>query len=158
VSSAAGTGTGAGILVVGYGNPLRGDDGVGWHVARAVAADPRVAGARVLAVHQLLPELAQDLSEARLAVLVDARLGEPPGSISVTRIAPSTGARGAWTHHLTPAALAGLARDVYGAAAEITVVAIGIGTTEPGDGLSGPVADAVPRAHEVVADLVLAHA
>ena len=26
------------ILVIGYGNPLRGDDGVGWRVAEAAAA------------------------------------------------------------------------------------------------------------------------
>ena len=33
------------ILVIGYGNPLRGDDGVGWRVAEAAAAvlpDPPV--------------------------------------------------------------------------------------------------------------------
>ena len=149
---------GTGVLVVGYGNPLRGDDAVGWHVARAVEADPRVAGARVVTVHQLLPELAVDLSEARLAVLVDAELGEPPGSISVTRVAPAAEPRGAWTHHLTPAALAGLARDVYGSAPDLVLVAVGIGTTEPGHDLSESVADAVPRVSEVVADLVLGRA
>ena len=31
--------TAAGVLVVGYGNSLRGDDGVGWHAARLLAAD-----------------------------------------------------------------------------------------------------------------------
>jgi hydrogenase maturation protease len=149
---------GSDVLVVGYGNPLRGDDAVGWHVARAVAVDPRLAGAHVLAVHQLLPELAADLRDARLAVLVDARLGEPPGRISVTRVAPAGDGPGAWTHHLTPAALAGLARDVYGAAGEVVVVAVGIASTEPGPDLSPAVAAAVPRIHAVVTDLVLGDA
>ena len=34
-----------GVLVVGYGNSLRGDDGLGWHAALRLAADPRLAGA-----------------------------------------------------------------------------------------------------------------
>ena len=71
--------TGAGVLVVGYGNPLRGDDGIGWHAARRLADDPRLAGARVLACHQLAPELAEDVSQASLVVLVDASVDGAPG-------------------------------------------------------------------------------
>ena len=148
---------GIGVVIVGYGNPLRGDDGVGWRVAETMLADPRLVGAHVLTVHQLLPELAVELGEATLAVLVDARMGEPPGSISVAHVAPCA-ERGAWTHHLSPAALAGLARTVSGSVADVVVVSIGVECTEPGQGLSHAVADAVPAAHEIVADLVLAHA
>jgi hydrogenase maturation protease len=146
-----------GVLVVGYGNPLRGDDAVGWRVAESVATDPRLIGAHVMTVHQLLPELAVELGEASLAVLVDARVGEPAGSLSVASVAPSDG-QGAWTHHLTPAALAGLARSVTGRSADVVVLSIGVESTEPGEGLSHAVADAVPAAREVVAELVLAHA
>ena len=64
--------TGAGVLVVGYGNPLRSDDGIGWHAARLLATDPRLDRARVLTRHQLAPELAEDVSRASLVVLVDA--------------------------------------------------------------------------------------
>ena len=72
-------------------------------------------------------------------------MGEPPGSISVAHVAPSA-ERGAWTHHLTPAALAGLARTVSGRSADVVVVSIGVESTEPGHGLSHAVADAVPVA------------
>jgi hypothetical protein len=67
-----------GVLVVGYGNPLRGDDAVGWRVAESIVSDPRLAGAHVMTAHQLLPELAVELGEAGLAVLVDARAGSRP--------------------------------------------------------------------------------
>ena len=53
--------TDAGVLVVGYGNSLRGDDGIGWHAARLLTDDPRLTGARVLTHHQLAPELAEAL-------------------------------------------------------------------------------------------------
>ncbi len=148
---------GAGVVVVGYGNPLRGDDAVGWRVAESVATDARLVGAHVLTAHQLLPELAVELGEAGLAVLVDARVGEPPGSISVMHIAPCA-ERGPFGHHLTPAALAALAVAVAGRSADVVVVSIGIESTEPGAGLSHAVAEAVPAVREVVADLVLAHA
>ncbi len=148
---------GSGVVVVCYGNPLRGDDAVGWRVAESVALDPRLVGAHVVTAHQLLPELAMELGEAGLAVLVDARVGEPPGSISVTHVAPCVD-RGPFGHHLTPAALAGLAIAVSGRSAEVVVVSIGIESTEPGHGLSHAVAEAVPAVSEVVADLVLAHA
>jgi hypothetical protein len=75
----------------------------------------------------------------------------------VAHVAPSN-ERGAWTHQLTPAALTGLARLVSGRVADVVVVSVGIESTEPGDGLSHSVADAVPSVSEIVADLVLAHA
>jgi hypothetical protein len=64
-------------LVVGYGNPLRSDDGIGWVIAGRLATDPRFAGTDVLQRHQLTPELALDISRAGLVVLVDARSGPP---------------------------------------------------------------------------------
>ena len=61
------------VLVIGYGNALRGDDAVGLRAAERLAADGRLPGARIDACHQLTPELAADIAAARLVVLVDAR-------------------------------------------------------------------------------------
>ena len=108
-----------GVLVVGYGNALRTDDGLGWHVAERLADDPRLAAATVLRRHQLTPELALDISEATLLVLVDASHGPPAGTISVERLEPrgDTASSGTtWSHHLTPTTLVELARELYGRA------------------------------------------
>jgi hydrogenase maturation protease len=59
------------LLVIGYGNELRGDDGVGPRVARAVAGWHR-PGVRALAVQQLTPELADELADVERVVFVDA--------------------------------------------------------------------------------------
>ena len=75
-----------GVLVVGYGNPLRGDDGVGWRVAERLAADQRLDGAAVLQRHQLTPELALDISAVSLVVFIDASRDLPPGSVDVGRV------------------------------------------------------------------------
>jgi hydrogenase maturation protease len=148
------TGAGAGVLVVGYGNSLRGDDGVGWHAAGRLAADPRLAGARVLARHQLVPELAVDVAKASLVVLVDATTGDDPGSILVRLVRPHRPAPGAFTHQLDPESLAGLAESLYGAAPQVFLVAVTAACLAPGDHLSDALEQLLPDVVEVVVAVV----
>ncbi len=58
-------------LVIGYGNSLRSDDGIGIRVAEMVG-DWQLAEVRSLCVHQLTPELAADVAEVDLVIFVDA--------------------------------------------------------------------------------------
>ncbi len=58
-------------LVIGYGNSLRGDDGVGPLVAQQVAGW-KLPDVRSLSVHQLTPELAANIAEAERVFFVDA--------------------------------------------------------------------------------------
>jgi hydrogenase maturation protease len=144
----------AGVLVVGYGNPLRSDDGVGWHAAELLATDPRLTGARVLAHHQLVPELALDISRASLVVLVDAAADGDPGAVSVRRVQPRRTETATWSHHLDAESLAGLAKDLYGAVPPIVLVSVGAGSFPGGDRLSGALERALPEVVEVVTDVV----
>ena len=144
----------AGVLVVGYGNPLRGDDGIGWHAASLLASDPRLAGARVLARHQLVPELAVDVSRASLVVLIDAAANGEPGSISVRRVQPGQPVLAALSHHLDPPALAGLAEALYGAVPPIVLVSVAAGSLAEGDRLSAALEVALPAVAQVVAKVV----
>lgn len=146
-------------LVVGYGNPLRGDDGIGWVIAGRLASDPRFAGTDVLQRHQLTPELALDVSRADRVVLVDARSGAPAGSVAIEQVAierldPASAAGTTWSHHLGPASLVGLAHALYGRAAAVHVVSVGVGSLELGEGLSPAVETAMERAIDTVAELV----
>ena len=59
------------ILVLGYGNELRGDDAVGARVA-ATVGEWKLPDVRALSVHQLTPELADPISQARAVIFVDA--------------------------------------------------------------------------------------
>ena len=148
------------VLVVGYGNPLRSDDGVGPAVAERLAADPRLRGAEIRVEHQLTPELALDASRASLVVLVDAADGLLPGEIAVRRVEATTwdGTEApSMTHHLDPSALAGLARELWGAEPAIVTVSIGHASTALGEGLTSEVEAAVPRAADAVASLVAEH-
>jgi hydrogenase maturation protease len=168
-------GPGAGVLVVGYGNPLRGDDGAGPRAAALVAEDPRLAGATVLVRHQLTPELADEMRTASLVVLVDARAGAEPGTVAVQcievesagavsgpaadagRPGPTRAGAGPSSHHVDPAALAGLARVLWGATPEIVAVGVGASTFETGDPLSPEVERALPGVVDAIASLVAEH-
>jgi hydrogenase maturation protease len=59
------------VLVLGYGNELRGDDAVGPCIARAVASWQQ-PGVRALAVPQLTPDLADLLGSVERVIFVDA--------------------------------------------------------------------------------------
>jgi len=58
-------------LIIGYGNTLRGDDGVGYVIAETVA-DWNLTGVRSLAVHQLTPDLARVIAQSEQLLLIDA--------------------------------------------------------------------------------------
>lgn len=141
------------VLVVGVGNTLRGDDGVGWRAIASLAADPRLAGARLLTRHQLTPELAADLADARIAIVIDARADgrAQPGTVSVHRVDPGDPPR--WSHHLDPGALAGLAKALYGATPPVFLVTVSGATFGLGDDLSPALQHALPEIADIVASL-----
>ncbi|MFP5342411.1 MAG: hydrogenase maturation protease [Candidatus Limnocylindria bacterium] len=141
-------------LVIGFGNGLRADDGVGPEVAAWLAADPRMAGATVLARHQLTPDLAADIARAAFVVLIDASMDQPPGEISVAAIGASRPSAGASTHHVDPALLVDLAAELYGRVPEVIVIGVGAASTDGFDGLSAPVRAAIPRLVDAVVALV----
>lgn len=59
------------ILLIGYGNDLRGDDAAGLRVSDAIASW-KLANVSTLCVHQLTPELAEILAKVDIAIFVDA--------------------------------------------------------------------------------------
>jgi hydrogenase maturation protease len=111
-------------LVIGYGNPLRGDDGFGWAVAARLAEE--FAGdesVRVLAAHQLTPEFAEPMSEAEQIILVDVARDGEPGTWSVCEIepAPSGPALG---HQFDAGGLLAAAREIYSACPPAVLVSV----------------------------------
>lgn len=111
------------VLVIGYGNTLRGDDALGPRAAEHLR--PLIFPAEVLACHQLSPELAAQLAEYDAAIFVDAAATGTPGEVRVSHVADSHG-ESSLTHHVSPAALLVLARQLYGRAPRaLLVTAVG---------------------------------
>lgn len=100
-------------LVIGYGNPLRGDDGVGWAVIERLQQTPLAETLTLIASHQLLPELTDLIREATQVTFVDATVLGKPGTIRITSITPDlTGP--ASSHQMGPGVLLAYTQELYG--------------------------------------------
>ena len=117
------------LLVVGYGNTLRSDDGVGPMAAEAIEVR-RLPGVRTLACALLTPELAEPISQCRTLVFVDAAV-DAPREVQLREIVPAESSQ-LMAHAASPATMLALAQDVFGHAPgawllTIPVEHIGIG-------------------------------
>lgn len=122
------------ILVIGYGNKLRGDDGLGPRVVEEIAL-ANYPGLRVRSVCQLVPELAAEVAEARIVIFVDA-LADP--SRAAVQLAPvEIEEITDWsTHTADPRTLLALTRAVYRRAPEAWWLTVPGRNFDVGEGLS----------------------
>jgi hydrogenase maturation protease len=146
-------------LIVGYGNTLRRDDGVGVRAAERLERDPRLAGVAVISVHQLTPELAVDIGAASFVVFIDADVEAEPGAVTVRRVPGSSRTRaggrpGTTNHHVGPSELLALARELTGASPGAVTVGVGAADLGLGEGLSPSVEAALPAVVARVAEVV----
>ena len=101
----------ADILVIGYGNTLRGDDGVGPRVAEAVA-QLSLPSVRTLVCPMLTPELADPISRAQSVIFVDAAV-DAPNEIQWRQLQPNETSQ-LMAHAADPRTMLALSRDVFG--------------------------------------------
>jgi hydrogenase maturation protease len=95
-------------VVLAIGNTLRGDDGVANYVADLLGVR---TGLDVRRVHQLTPELAEEMAHATAVVFVDADPGAAEARLE--RLVPKP-QRSPFTHTVTPGELVMLAEQLYG--------------------------------------------
>ena len=134
-------------LIICFGNPLRGDEAVGWRVAERLPAAE--VGARVVACHALVPEFTPAIAAAEVVIFVEACAGGTPGEVRCTRIHPAR-VPAPPQHGETPASLLALANARYPGRPAAYLITIAAGQFAMGAPLSPAVADAVPRAVAVI--------
>lgn len=141
------------VLIIGYGNTLRGDDGAGVVAAERLAAQ---LGDRadVLTSHQLLPEMACDMDRYAKVVFVDATIDAAPGQVTVTPVDNQTDSHGPTAHHLTPARLLVMVRHLFGVSVNGYIVAVGVGSMALGESLSPAVERALPEMIRRIVELI----
>jgi hydrogenase maturation protease len=91
-------------LVIGLGNPLMGDDGVGWHVAERLAGDPRLPeSVEVMCGGTDLLRCGGQMEGRSRVILIDAIQDDrQPGSVLVFgETLPEMDSRQEHAHHLS---------------------------------------------------------
>ena len=136
------------ILVIAWGNPLREDDAVAWHVLeglRSLKPRPGLPALHLRHAHQLTPEMAECVSRAAGVIFVDARRHGTPGEVRCQAIAPEAGAN-PLAHSLSPQALLLYAEQLYGRAPRAVLLSIAGERFGLGEAVSPVVRRAIPRA------------
>lgn len=140
----------ADVVVIGYGNDLRSDDGAGREVARRIERDD-LPGVAVISLSQLTPELALDIASVERVVFVDASIETT--ELEVRRVAPGRPGSSTMSHHGDPATLLALAADVGDPPESAFVVSIPAERLGLGFEFSTATAAAVDGAVAIVTDL-----
>jgi hydrogenase maturation protease len=110
-------------LIIGYGNPLCGDDAIGPVAAerlRATVCDPEV---EILTRHQLTPELMEPISRAGRVIFIDAATSGEPGILRERPVTPNP-ETARFTHHSTPEGLLAGAKALFGHVPEATLYTV----------------------------------
>jgi hydrogenase maturation protease len=122
------------VLVIGYGSPLRSDDGVGQEIARRIAKW-RISNVKAIAVHQLTPELIESLAKVKVAIFIDAYPTTAEQNIQVRslEVAESGMTSGHWCE---PQVLLAMTQALYGAHPQAWWVMVPGVSFEVGDSFS----------------------
>jgi hydrogenase maturation protease len=144
----------ADIRVIGLGNTLAGDDGVGVIAARRLARMPGLA-AEVIEAELAGLEVLDLVRGSRAVILIDAvRSGRPAGAIqrldvSTRPLAPSP--LGHSTHAFHAGDALELARALDALPPTVIVYGVEAGSVDAGGALSPPVAAALPALTDRIA-------
>lgn len=140
------------ILVLGYGNPLRSDDGLGWHAAECLAETLSDSNAEIRTLSQLTPELALPISEASLVIFIDASRDGEPGELSCAQVVPQL-VPVRFSHDLSPEAVLALSKYMYGVSPPAFQVSLCGQCFDLGEELSPLIAAQLPRLVSLVSQL-----
>ena len=141
-------------LIIGIGNPLRSDDGIGWRAAERLRACIPSTVAHVIATHQLTPELAEAASRSICVIFIDASLFGAPGQVTCAQIEAAPQAE-CNSHWLTPEQILALSAELYGTEPLAFTISIGGADFSHGELLSEAVQAALPKIVTVVDELLL---
>ncbi|HEX6035948.1 MAG TPA: hydrogenase maturation protease [Anaerolineales bacterium] len=124
------------LLILGYGNPDREDDGVAWHILRALTIklglpspgsyeDEFPESAQIeFAFHlQLTPEMAEEVASYPYVCFIDAHTGNIPEPVRLIDV-DSEFQRSPFTHHLTPQSLMSMCESIYGKRPEAALLSV----------------------------------
>ena len=124
------------VLIIGYGNPDREDDGIAWHILKALTVKlgltspesyedefPQFESIDFAFYLQLTPEMAEDIAAYMYVCFVDAHTGSIPEPVRLIDV-NSAFQHTPFTHHLTPQSLLSLCETIYGKKPDAALVSV----------------------------------
>jgi hydrogenase maturation protease len=146
------------VVVIGYGNPRRGDDAVGQEVVARLQA-LKIPTVEAYSVPGLIPELAGKLAAADSAIFVDACKAKHTDTVRIKPLeACGTESAGsavpALGHSCDPRSLLALAHSAYGRCPQAWWVEVPASDFTPGNALSALAERGVAQALQEIEGLI----
>lgn len=122
------------ILIIGYGNTLRNDDGAGPFVAGELN---RKYGNKIniIETHQLLPEIAENISKHKIIIFIDAFISDKNYEVIVEKIELQNNYF-SFSHIYSAETLMSISKELYNTNAEAYIIKIPAVDFNFGDKLS----------------------
>jgi hydrogenase maturation protease len=99
------------IFLIGYGNPTRMDDGVGWYIAKMIheSLGDRI---EVMEADQLSVEMIEEIKDRQAVIFVDAHVSEEDDWIRISEVEPDS-KLGLTAHIVSPSNLLSICQSIY---------------------------------------------
>jgi len=141
------------VLILAYGNPLRGDDGIAWCAAEALQRILPSSRTEILFLSQLTPELAEPISQADAIIFLDAATEGRPGKITCAPV-NAEAQRPGFSHQMTPQSLLAFCAQLDAPRPRAFVVSMTGQSFDAPDALSNEARSALPQLVSTVQQLV----
>jgi hydrogenase maturation protease len=147
------------IILIAYGNPLRGDDGLASRTADELTK--KFPDIEIVECHQLVPELAESISRSEAVIFIDAASAAEQNEAGKMRIAeigdPDLGQNlsSPFHHQYSTVSLVALAAQLYGARPRAFIASLVGQDFSPGERLSSGVERALPEFLARIEKLIL---
>lgn len=147
-------------LLIGIGNPLRGDDGIGPFLAQNLEseASPEL---QIRAVHQLSPELAADLIQVERVLFIDAEVASGVATVPTLQVLQSAQIEplcSGLSHHATPQQLLAMAQALFHRCPRATLLRVPAFNFSYTTGFSKSLQDQIPSAQHLLRQWLVAPA
>lgn len=142
------------VLIIGCGNSLRADDGLGAYAVRQIAASPSPIQPKSLTPHQLTPDIAAAIHAACRVIFIDASIEDPPGAIRVRPVPCTVAPQIVLAHCPSPSSLVALVKRLYSECPPAVLVSMGACRFDYGAPFSPEVKRALPTLIDRVKRLI----
>lgn len=133
-------------LVIGYGNPLRRDDGVGWVLAEELEKRYSQSHVECRMSIQLVPEMAARFGEFDQVLFIDAAVSGNPGFISINEVKKGQASEKPLNHEFDFDEMVSFAEMFHPKIPQLTLFTVSGSDFSFGAGLSEQVAASIPGA------------
>ena len=139
------------ILIIGYGNSLRNDDGVGQKVAQEIEQlfYPYV---KSIYQHQLTPELVEFISNCSIVIFVDACIDH--NMVNLINLTDKERKENYNGHYSSPEYLLYLTNLIYHQSPQSYLISIPIENIDLGENISSLAQNGMKRAIEIIINII----